>query len=203
MANSEAQFHADFLIDEFINHVPQRAKILDIGCGYGRILRQLKNAGFIKLTGTELSDEMINRAKENCPTAKFINHRDVMLPFGNSQFDAIVLSSVLGCIVESPNQKLLLDEIYRALAAGGIVYISDFYINDNDKNIERYEAFPNTNDRPYGVFDLSNGVYQRHHSIEYINDLFSLFNKVFLRSTIFKTMNGNSSKGFIYIGKKC
>jgi len=50
-------------IEQEINY-NQRTKILDIGCGTGRHSRELAKRGYQNLTGVDLSESMLNRAKE-------------------------------------------------------------------------------------------------------------------------------------------
>ena len=53
----------------FARYVPSLdAKILDFGCGYGRTLAELAQAGYRNLCGVDLSDKLIERGKRLFPT---------------------------------------------------------------------------------------------------------------------------------------
>src|ERR687884_907420 len=73
----------------FAAGLPQGSRVLDMGCGNGVPATRelaLKHA----VTGVDISEEQIARARANVPTATFIrgDARDVDLPIG--VFDAIV-----------------------------------------------------------------------------------------------------------------
>ena len=53
----------------------------------------------------------------------------------------------------------------------------------------------------YGVFELKDGGILRHHTEKYIKDLLTNFEELEYRTTKFKTVSGNISNGFYYIGK--
>jgi len=202
MAMNDISFHADFTENLFCELVPKASNILDIGCGYGRILNTLLEYGYTQLIGTDISFEMLKKSMQLHTDLKLIHHGDVILPFSDASFDAVILSSVLGCITENTKQNLLIKEIARVLKKNGVVYISDFYINDDLKNITRYNTFKNTIEQPYGIFTLAEGVPQRHHSPQYIKELLSIFKAELFESRIFQTMSGDKSKGFVYLGCK-
>ena len=70
--------------------------ILDFGCGQGRILQQLKNEGFLNLSGVDISRNMIEIAGKNLPDADFKVNTGVMIPYNDSSFDCVVAAAVLG-----------------------------------------------------------------------------------------------------------
>jgi cyclopropane fatty-acyl-phospholipid synthase-like methyltransferase len=73
----------------FAADLPQRSRVLDIGCGNGiPATRELALEHVV--TGVDISEEQTARAKSNVPAATFIcgDARDVDLPTG--AFDAIV-----------------------------------------------------------------------------------------------------------------
>jgi cyclopropane fatty-acyl-phospholipid synthase-like methyltransferase len=73
----------------FAADLPRGSRILDIGCGSGVPATQ-ELACKHEVTGVDISEEQIARARSNVPTAAFIcgDVRDVELPVG--AFDAIV-----------------------------------------------------------------------------------------------------------------
>lgn len=94
----------------------------------------------------------------------------------------------------------MIDEIKRVLKPNGIIYVNDFLINNDIKSIFKYVKFMikyNT----YGVYKLKDGGILRHHTNQYIKDLFADFYELEYGKTKFKTVSGNLSNGFYYIGK--
>jgi ubiquinone/menaquinone biosynthesis C-methylase UbiE len=98
-------------------------KILDVGCGTGRLLRTISkiwpNA---QLTGIDLSETMINTARELAPNYKFHISPAEKLPLEDQTFD-IVLSSLT--LHHWNNAEKGVQEIVRVLRPGGAFCLAD------------------------------------------------------------------------------
>jgi len=81
------------------------------------------------------------------------------------------------------------------------LYVSDLYLNDDARNVERYrrdqEEFG-----VYGVFRLHDGGVMRHHARSWINSLFADFQRLHHAEFPVVTMNGNTAQAFQYLGRK-
>jgi hypothetical protein len=86
------------------------------------------------------------------------------------------------------------------LKPGGIVYIGDFLLNSDERNLERYKEFSER--FGYGVFVLEDGGILRHHSEEWIKELTSGFEMLEFLKTTHTTMNGHISNGFYLVARK-
>ena len=177
------------------------ARILDYGCGYGRTLAELPSAGYENIVGADFSHAMLTRARVEVPDSRLVQNDGSSLPFKSESVDLVLLFAVLTCIPESSNQLALLKETERVLRPGGIVYISDLLINDDQRNRERYEHFAEKHGC-YGVFALPEGVVVRHHAEGWIEQLTARFQKLEFERFTVTTMNGNSSAAFQYLGRK-
>jgi SAM-dependent methyltransferase len=102
-------------IGRFASLVPHHQRILDCGCGYGRICGELWNAGYRSVTGVDSSPEMIARARHEHPEIDFHVLGDSVLPYEDAAFDAVTLFAVLTCIPTNEGQSALLHEISRIL----------------------------------------------------------------------------------------
>ncbi len=196
----EKELTTPLQIEVFKKHVPVKARILDVGCGYGRTLHELSSAGYTALTGVDISGKMIARGCRQYPDLNLKNYEGPRLPFADNSFDAVLLLAVLTCIIEDAGQERLLTEVCRVLKAGGVVYINDFLRNSDQRNIERYRRYEKKY-RNYGTFELREGVAFRHHSRERIAELTSSFAPITVESVVYTTMNGNRSKGLYYLGR--
>jgi ubiquinone/menaquinone biosynthesis C-methylase UbiE len=202
--SEEKEFPTPFQIEEFRKYVSKEMHILDIGCGYGRTLNELYRSGFKNLTGVDFSQGMIGRGLKMYPHLKLLKNDNGTLPFGDNSFDTIILIAVLTCIAEDKEQCNLIAEILRVLKPGGILYINDFLINQDQRNIERYNNYKEKYGT-YGVFELSESsvvAIIRHHTKEHIFEITEGFQKIIFEPVVYTTMNGHKSNGFYYIGRK-
>ena len=195
------QFSTTFQIDEFSKYVEKDDVILDVGCGYGRTLNELYTNGYKNLIGIDFSKGMIERAKKINSDIDFrvMNNSKIDLP--DNSVDSVILLAVLTCIVADKEQENLVSEIHRVLKKGGAIYINDFLLNNDERNLNRYNEFKNKYNK-YGVFELPEGAVCRHHDKEWIKELLKDFKKLIFKEIEYTTMNGNKSNGFYYIGKK-
>ncbi len=177
------------------------ARILDVGCGYGRTLKQLLEAQFSRCVGLDFSAAMLARCRTEAPEASLIRNDGASLPLQSESVDAILLFAVLTCIPDSVNQKALIDEARRVLRPNGLLYISDLLINTDERNRKRYAEHAEKYGC-YGVFELPEGVVVRHHSKNWIAELTRPFEQLKYEPFTVTTMNGNASAAFQYLGRK-
>jgi SAM-dependent methyltransferase len=182
-------------------HIEQDHKIVDYGCGYGRIVHQLINQGYNNIIGFDTSSELIKRGNPNNNLP--IYHIDSFdkLPLKKEEVDSIILFAVLTCIPSNEGQKELIKLLYSKLRKGGILYLSDYYLQKNSKEMERYE-YLNGDKKNYGVFTLDEGVTFRHHTREWIKELLENFEFIEEKDIEVLTMNKHKAKGFQIVMKK-
>lgn len=111
--------------DLFCELVAQNdASILEIGCGPGNITRYLihKKSDF-KITGIDVSPNMIKLAKRNNPNVDFMKMDCRGINKLNEKFDAIISGFTLPYLSEDDYSKLLSD-CRKLLTTKGILYLS-------------------------------------------------------------------------------
>lgn len=111
----------------------KNASILEIGCGPGNITKYLlaKRPDF-EILGTDISPNMIELAKKNCPNAKFEVIDSRKIDNLKHTFDAIVCGFCLPYLSESDVEKLIID-CKNLLNENGILYLS-FVEGENDQS---------------------------------------------------------------------
>lgn len=78
-----------------IYQLPRNAKILDVGCGKGFLLYELKQVlPDAEVTGFDISEYGIANAKEEIRDRLFVYKAQDAYPFGDKQFDLVIS---LGC----------------------------------------------------------------------------------------------------------
>ncbi|GAH96681.1 unnamed protein product, partial [marine sediment metagenome] len=108
-------------LESYIEDLPKDFKIVDLGCGDGRLLYALVKKGLLKnakeVVGIDLSEERIKRVRQILPSVKGIvadacNAKE--LP--DRYFDIVLCQQVIEHV---PDDKALLKEIRRLLNLDG------------------------------------------------------------------------------------
>ena len=79
--------------------------------------------------------------------------------------------------------------------------MNDFLLNTDSRNIQRYDKGKDKFGK-YGIFELPEGAIVRHHSEEWIKELLRDYTPLEYARVTFTTMNGHTSNGFYFIGRK-
>lgn len=102
-----------------LKSVAPGAAVLDVGCGNGRFLGYLSEAG-IDCTGVELPGKAAERAAR-IPGVRVLLGNLQTLGLPPQQFDAVTLWHVFEHL---PEPRAVLREIHRLLKSGGLLYLS-------------------------------------------------------------------------------
>lgn len=189
----------------WLDGIGRQAAILDYGCGYGRITKELEQLGFADLTGVDTSPAMIERAQHLYPALHFATlDTPPTLPSPHASFDAVLLFAVLTCIPADEAQRRLITELDRLLKPGGILYVSDLLLQDDERNRRRYDRYAAQRDNSgcYGVFETGDGAVCRHHSRAWLTTLLDGFEAVGTRTITVPTMNGHEATGIQLLARK-
>jgi len=181
-------------IDWLLQYVDKSAMIIDYGCGYGRIVKELIDAGFSNITGFDTSIEFIKKGEQHHLPIYHIPAPEA-LPLENNQVDCFLLFAVLTCIPSNIGQSNLISLLYSKLKPGGLIYISDYYLQENEVSKSRYTYYNDDKDN-FGVFSLPEGGTFRHHSKDWIKTLVNDFTIRDEQEIEVKTMNGNAASAF-------
>jgi SAM-dependent methyltransferase len=105
----------------YLSYGAKKPKVLDIGCGHGRLLQLLAGLGFAEYVGVDWSSEGIERARSLLiPGTRFeaadMNHWDT-----TERFDAIVLNNCLS-YADDPSETF--ERTLGWLAEDGLVIVA-------------------------------------------------------------------------------
>lgn len=122
--NSSLQHQwANHLISQYADIIKSSKRIIDIGCGSGKITSQLANLSpDICIYGIDMSSAMINYAKQKYYNENKINFfvEDVEKMSYSNEFDAVFSCC---CLQWLPDQKNALAKICESLKSGGNLFI--------------------------------------------------------------------------------
>jgi ubiquinone/menaquinone biosynthesis C-methylase UbiE len=91
-------------------------RLLDVGCGTGHHLAELRGRGF-EVAGVDGSDEMLKRARELNPGVELLQSDVDKLPFPDASFDVVLCIEVLRYL---PDVSKCIAEMSRVLRPGGV-----------------------------------------------------------------------------------
>ncbi|MFC1851194.1 methyltransferase domain-containing protein [candidate division CSSED10-310 bacterium] len=138
---------ASFIDDvqaRFVERIPARAKVLDVGCGGGQNASNLLNLhSAIHLTGLDLSFNQIKRARKRLQKFKMRNFcvqgSALNLPFEAAGFDVVYS---IASLKHWPHQDQGLKECHRVLRPGGFLLIIEAdracSLPDTQRFVERW-----------------------------------------------------------------
>lgn len=177
----EVNFNLEIDRERFVGIIDRKAKVLDFGCGYGRIANELAECGYANVTGIDPSSAMIERGHRMYPNLSIMCLENFGLPFDDGSFDAVVACAVLTCIPSQNEREGVISEIMRVLRPDGFFHVSEFCA-DKGK-----------------LFTSGMGIAMRYSSPREFRILFSGFSCLHAEVVSAETMNGygaSSYRGF-------
>jgi cyclopropane fatty-acyl-phospholipid synthase-like methyltransferase len=86
----EERWPRDAWVERLLGRLPERALVLDVGCGSGLpVLRTIVDQGH-EAVGVDISSEQLRRARVNVPEAKLVRATARSLELAPASFDAVV-----------------------------------------------------------------------------------------------------------------
>lgn len=125
----------------FGEYFQEEERLLDLGCGTGRIAFGLWRNGYRRVEGVDLAGEMIDGAREYGQThgmpVRFQVADATALPFEAAEFDGVIFG--FGGLMQIPGRdkrRQALREVLRVLRPGG-----EFLFTTHDREMEEYRPF--------------------------------------------------------------
>jgi ubiquinone/menaquinone biosynthesis C-methylase UbiE len=103
----------------FVRGLDPAGSVLDLGCGDGRLTRELRAS---ELVGADVSGVALERARRHLPDAELIQlEPDARLPLEDSRFELVLCAETLEHVRDV---QLLLSEARRVLRPGGTLAVT-------------------------------------------------------------------------------
>ena len=121
---------------ELERHVPVNGKILDLGSGTGIPYdKYLVEKGF-QVTGLDISEKHVTRARESVPEATYIKADFSRYDLGTETYDAIIsLYSIFH--IPREEHEALLNNIYNALKPEGVL-LATLGVEDMEMDVNEF-----------------------------------------------------------------
>lgn len=111
------------LKDIFEEHISKKHKMLDVGCATGVLLETFRRNGLDNMYGGDVSDWYIDSSPFKEIKSRMCNMIENKIPHPADSFYFIHMSQAIEHVPEDKIPELL-NELYRVMMPGGILYIS-------------------------------------------------------------------------------
>ena len=122
----EVNFNLEIDIERFSTEVLVTHRILDYGCGYGRISKLLLSSGYQNIVGIDSSLKMIERGLREFPELNLDAVSGETIPFPDNSFDTVVACAVFTCITSKETRRTQIKELCRVLKPEGLLHMVEF-----------------------------------------------------------------------------
>ena len=117
-------------VEKLLQRLPERSRVLDLGCGGGGPTT-FALAARHDVLGVDISEGQLERARRLVPEARFLQANATEVAFEPESFDAIVSLFMFGHVPRA-KQRLLLERIFGWLAPGGLLLATLATANADD-----------------------------------------------------------------------
>ncbi|MEF2175255.1 MAG: class I SAM-dependent methyltransferase [Candidatus Absconditabacteria bacterium] len=215
----------DLILKQIQDYEADEIKILELGCGSGRLLKYLNEntTKKIKYNGVDISNNLIQIARLENPSGQFIvaDMISYMEMQSHESFDLIIAFASFQHIGSKKERLIILKNIYKSLKYGGLCIMSNWSYSQrffNKYKIETLKAllrmiytggFYKYNDYfiPWKSGDI---IFRRYYHIFTIKELKVLFNlsgfitKISSYCNVDGSLSGDyrNSRNTFFVGEK-
>lgn len=179
--------------DSFLEFVPSKPKVLELGCGPGNVVKYLSSKrNDLDILGIDLAPEMITEAQRQNPGSRFVvmDIRDAGEL--NEKFDAIIAAFCLPYI-SYDDVPALFANCRKLLADNGMLYVSCM---EGTRNRSGFEKTSFTGDREMYI-----NYFERSEIELLLQDNGFAVERFFAKDYL--EVDGSVTVDIFYIAKKC
>lgn len=149
----------------------------------------------------DFSAGMIARGRREHPRLDLRHADRLPLAEPDGAFDAAIVFAVLTTVPDDAEQRAVMAELRRLTRPGGLVYVSDYLLQTDQRYLDRYAA-GEARHGVYGVWDRDDGGVFRHHTRERLDVLLEGFQPVAERQVETVTMSGAKASAIQLLGRR-
>lgn len=109
--------------EHFLKYVAKGSKVLDVGCGNGRLFEKLQGKE-VDYLGIDHNQELLNKAQQNFPEAHFELMDMIDLKLKKKHFDTIFSIAAFHHLPTKKLRKKVLAELHQSLKKDGILILT-------------------------------------------------------------------------------
>lgn len=154
-------------ITDFIESLPKKTSILDVGCGNGRNMKY-DDYHFYGVDNSKTFIEICRKQGLNVVEGSMM-----MLPFSNESFDHIINIAAFHHLSTETRRLRAVEEMYRVLKPGGKILISVWSIRQPKRTNRHFTLYGDT----MVPWKSTEETYERYYYIFKIDELKQLFER--------------------------
>ena len=187
--SESVQFSAPLDVEEITRCLDPSARILDLGCGYGRVAAELADVGFENVVGYDSAPGMVERGRIEFPDLTLQVGVANAISEADESFEAVVASALLTSVPDATSRAEIITEIKRLLVPGGAIFGVEFLIENRIKYDEE------------GRFLSSAGIEMKHFTEKELYESFSQFTGWQCRQVPATSLSGTSAMVLQYTAR--
>ena len=182
-------------------------RILDLGCGTGRICERLLDAGFQNIHGMDINEDGLRLARTRCREAHYSVGDASVLPYADAGFDGVFMQAVLTTITNPDERARTMKEIARILRRPGRLYMAVFGMTPEQPAYQARYREGLKKGHPEGTFEVTDPktgrllYLARHFTKPELTALLSEagFRIMHYQADVFTTRTGNRINGHVVV----
>lgn len=141
------EFYSDYVLPAYLKQVlpeDRHAAILDIGCGFGQVLKRLRAGGYTALSGIDISETAVNSCLADGLDVAKIDAIDLFCRQAGKRFEVVIMSHVIEHIDKSAIVETLRAVRMHLLKDGGQLLVMTPNAQSHTGCYWAYEDFTHT-----------------------------------------------------------
>jgi 2-polyprenyl-3-methyl-5-hydroxy-6-metoxy-1,4-benzoquinol methylase len=140
LAAAGASIHGEADLVESLLRDSDATRVLDAGCGTGRVAIELAHRGF-SVVGIDSDASMLHTARAKAPELDWV-HADLveMDSHVGTEFDVVVAAGNVMIFLAPGSERSVVDQLAARLAPDGLL-VSGFQLNTGRLTLERYDEY--------------------------------------------------------------